>query len=546
MFTMGSDFNYEAAETWYENLDKIIKAVNADGRVHAFYSTPAEYVAAKQKETDVTWPLFDGNNADFFPYADGEHQFWTGYFTSRPALKRYVRSSSSFFSALRQIQAIGNTNPDPLGQIQKLEEALGVAQHHDAVSGTAKQHVTFDYAQRISVGRDQAAAVLSSSLASIVGASAATGFAQCARLNESVCEHAVAGVPLLFWNPTSQPRTETVTIPLPHGSAGVSVRELSGVLIRSDLIPSAESVSNYARNTNESELTAVFQVSVPPLGSAVYSLSAAGTAAGVKAEVRAEDFVVENEFVSLLFSGATGRLASWTNKKTSTRIAVDQSFCWYESSKGNDDGSPGSGQPSGAYIFRPNSSTCTPVVPDDGSIPQISVINGTLVTEVRQVFSNWLTQTIRLAAGDRFATFEFTVGPIPLVDPNATKDQDSCVAWRQTGNCDPNGPREPAADKPCTAVIDGPQSGYCECGNGRKAAESHCGHIGLTCADACIIKIGKEVVSRFTTSIVSQGQLLTDSNGREMLLRKRDSRPAWKLNQTEEVKPGSVKSLICF
>jgi hypothetical protein len=126
--------------------------------------------------------------------------------------------------------------------------------------------------------------------------------------------------------------------------------------------------------------------------------------------------------------------------------------------------------------------------------------------------------------------------PNVRADPNATKDQDACVAWRQTGNCDPNGPREPQKDQSCTAVIDGPQSGYCECGNGRKAAESHCGHIGLTCADACIIKIGKEVVSRFSTSIASQGQLLTDSNGREMLLRKRDSRPAWKINQTEEVK----------
>ena len=53
--------------TRYENLDKLISAVNADGRVNVFYSTPAQYVAAKQKETDVVWPLFDGNNADFFP-----------------------------------------------------------------------------------------------------------------------------------------------------------------------------------------------------------------------------------------------------------------------------------------------------------------------------------------------------------------------------------------------------------------------------------------------------------------------------------------------
>ncbi len=31
---------------------------------------------------------------------------------------------------------------------------MGVAQHHDAVSGTEKQEVAFDYAQRISNGID--------------------------------------------------------------------------------------------------------------------------------------------------------------------------------------------------------------------------------------------------------------------------------------------------------------------------------------------------------------------------------------------------------
>lgn len=33
---------------------------------------------------------------DFFPYADGPHMFWTGYFSSRPALKRYERLSYNF------------------------------------------------------------------------------------------------------------------------------------------------------------------------------------------------------------------------------------------------------------------------------------------------------------------------------------------------------------------------------------------------------------------------------------------------------------------
>ena len=34
---------------------------------------------------------------------------------------------------------------------------MGVAQHHDAVSGTEKQEVAFDYAQRLSDGIGQAA-----------------------------------------------------------------------------------------------------------------------------------------------------------------------------------------------------------------------------------------------------------------------------------------------------------------------------------------------------------------------------------------------------
>ncbi len=32
---------------------------------------------------------------DFFPYASDPHAFWTGYFTSRPALKGMIRKANS-------------------------------------------------------------------------------------------------------------------------------------------------------------------------------------------------------------------------------------------------------------------------------------------------------------------------------------------------------------------------------------------------------------------------------------------------------------------
>lgn len=36
-----------------------------------------------------------------------------------------------------------------------LGDALAIAQHHDAVTGTAKQHVTNDYMKRLAVGASE-------------------------------------------------------------------------------------------------------------------------------------------------------------------------------------------------------------------------------------------------------------------------------------------------------------------------------------------------------------------------------------------------------
>ena len=60
-----------------------------------------------------------------------------------------------------------------------------------------------------------------------------------------------------------------------------------------------------------------------------------------------------------------------------------------------------------------------------------------------------------------------------------------CVMWRQTGGCDPNGPRESDADRHCHEVVHAGNSGYCECADGQRVMKSTCDHGPFTCDDSC-------------------------------------------------------------
>ncbi len=59
----------------------------------------------------------------------------------------YIRSSTSFLHAAEKLATTASANfsnavsPENLEKIFSLAQALGIAQHHDAVAGTEKQHV---------------------------------------------------------------------------------------------------------------------------------------------------------------------------------------------------------------------------------------------------------------------------------------------------------------------------------------------------------------------------------------------------------------------
>ncbi|XP_015951770.2 alpha-mannosidase [Arachis duranensis] len=478
MWTMGDDFQYQYAESWFKQMDKLIHYVNLDGRVNALYSTPSIYTDAKNAANE-TLPL---KTDDYFPYADGANGYWTGYYTSRPALKRYVRSLSGYYLAARQLEFLAGKKSTTGSNTFDLGEALGVAQHHDAVSGTAKQHVTDDYAKRLAIGASKAEKVSSTSLACLSGkkssghcSAPATAFAQCQLLNISYCPQTEDNIPeakslvVVLYNPLGWNRTEIVRIPV--NDDNLVVKDSSGNIIEAQYVDTDNVTKNLRSFYVEAYLgvqpkeapkySLLFQVSVPPLGWSTYFISKASGNGKKRSPflsqlISGDTVTIGPGDLKMSFSSTSGQLQRMFNSKTGVDIPVQQSYLWYASSGG----SFPDYQASGAYIFRPTESRPTVV---SRSIPY-KVIRGPLVDEIHQEFNSWIYQVIRLYKDKDHAEVEYTVGPIPTDDG-----------------------------------------------------------------------VGKEVITQITANMATNKEFYTDSNGRDFLKRVRDYREDWPLQVTQPV-----------
>ncbi|KAG8652720.1 probable alpha-mannosidase At5g13980 isoform X1 [Manihot esculenta] len=480
MWTMGTDFKYQYAHTWFKQMDKFIHYVNQDGRVNALYSTPSIYTDAKYAAKE-SWPLKTG---DYFPYADAVNAYWTGYFTSRPAIKGYVRTMSGYYLAARQLEFLkGRSKAGP--NTDSLADALAVAQHHDAVSGTEKQHVASDYAKRLSVGYKEAENVVGASLSCIAESKSKSGcanttikFQQCPLLNISYCPGSEVdlskgkGLVVVVYNSLGWKRENVIRIPVINEN--VNVKDSVGREIESQLLPlfdAPKTIRNYhsmAYMGSSPDVTPkywlAFSASVPPLGFSTYIISAATSttkrAAAVSRQKVYNSEVTQNDSIEigpgnlkLIYSGKEGKLTQYINGRNSVKVSVEQSYSYYA---GND----GSFQASGAYIFRPNG---TYPINSKGQVA-FTVLRGPLLDEIHQRISSWIYQITRVYRGKEHAEVEFTVGPIPLDDG-----------------------------------------------------------------------IGKEVVTKITTTLNNNKTFYTDSNGRDFIERIRDYRKDWDLQVNEPV-----------
>uniref|UniRef100_A0A7N5KJJ0 mannosyl-oligosaccharide 1,3-1,6-alpha-mannosidase n=1 Tax=Ailuropoda melanoleuca TaxID=9646 RepID=A0A7N5KJJ0_AILME len=166
---LGDDFRYDKPQEWdaqFFNYQRLFDFLNSkpDLHVQAQFGTLSDYFDALYKRTGVEPgarpPGFPVLSGDFFSYADREDHYWTGYYTSRPfyksldrVLEAHLRGAEILYSlAVAHARRSGLASQYPLSNFALLTEArrtLGLFQHHDAITGTAKEAVVADYGVRL-------------------------------------------------------------------------------------------------------------------------------------------------------------------------------------------------------------------------------------------------------------------------------------------------------------------------------------------------------------------------------------------------------------
>ena len=480
-WTMGDDFDFGAAAMNFASLDKLIHYVNLNTTLHGinmFYSTQADYAAARlSAEAPLALKTCDG-----FPYASDPHQVWSGYFSSRPALKAYVRDSSALFSAARLLQAwaappadTGFSNP-----LWLLETGLGVLQHHDAVAGTSKQVVAHDYARRLAAGRAAAQAAIGAyANALLAPPSGPLAWSACDLANATLCAPLEAtpsytplalllinaqsgvGARLRLRLPVAGAATwlvlgadGTTPVPaqlVPPSPADAALREYYGA---PPLGANASWLCFVAPPTPPAGYTVIF---LQPLAAPA---SAPSTAPSLPLPPASQ---LSNGLVNLTFDAATGQLSAFSSCAPGSApgpVPLAQQLLAYTPSAQL-------GAASGAYVFRPNATeAAAPLLPPGASAAH-AALTGPVLSEAWLQVTPWAFQRITLWAGDGDA-FDVvtTLGPLPVAD---------------------------------------------------------------------LFGQGMEVIARFSTGGASQGAFFTDSNAREWQPRVRNARPDYNLTLTEPI-----------
>ncbi|XP_035523472.1 LOW QUALITY PROTEIN: alpha-mannosidase 2-like [Morone saxatilis] len=170
LVSLGDDFRFVESSEWdaqFSNYQKLFDYFDQHPELHvkARFGTLSDYFEALRRRLNAAGTTLPTLRGDFFTYSDRDDHYWSGYFTSRPFYKRLdrtleatLRATEILFSLttaeMRRYRGDGHLVADfPAREhFQRLttgRRSLALFQHHDGVTGTARDHVVVDYGTRL-------------------------------------------------------------------------------------------------------------------------------------------------------------------------------------------------------------------------------------------------------------------------------------------------------------------------------------------------------------------------------------------------------------
>lgn len=416
IMTMGQDFNYHNANIWFKNLEKLMYYVNEKQKngsdVNVFYSTPSCYLYSLN-QANLTWST---KSDDFFPYSSDVHSYWTGYFTSRPALKYFERLGNNYLQIVKQLQFLSQIEDEvSLQEVVELQEAMGILQHHDAVAGTEKQHVAYDYAYLLYKAMSKCKNVINEALNRLsskdIGPSIVHKF--CFKLNISDCPETERqkDLAITLYNPLGQDYVYTVRLPVTSNK--YVILDSKGQTVESRLTEIPAFILNVPERESQAKHELVFNAKMPKLGFVTYFAKMAENKSSSVQHVKPfifkklDQVTLKGKGFDLLLNSTNGNMLS-INLNSGQKIKFTQKFQWYYGMNGNNN--KPSNRASGAYIFRPNGTAR-----DFNFEPESKILTSpdSKYSEVHQTLSPFIGQVIRVSKDSKYIEIKYRVGPLP-------------------------------------------------------------------------------------------------------------------------------------
>ncbi|CAB3257391.1 unnamed protein product [Arctia plantaginis] len=421
MVTMGGDFTYQSAANWFMNMDKLINHVNTHpaniSDINIFYSTPSCYLKAIYLYGRRDKAVFT-EKGDHLPYGSDLVTYWTGYYSSRPSIKYLTRRAHVFLQVVKQLTVLAKMGDSY--ELHLLRHAVSLVLHHDAITGTSQQHVTNDFVRILTEAIDSCTKKVSNLLSFLTptwGGSRRSKnnqqFIICHQLNMSQCRFTESqeSMLLVVYNPLSIKTYHHVR--LPAIALHYSIRDYNDEEVEYQLVPLPAAIINLPGRSSTAIQELYFEAeNIPPLGFTAYYISPVRDQMeeneyhkkSAQGKIEAEQEIIpfiSNEYLKVSVDKNTGLLESITHVD-GLRIDISQNFYYYSQAQ----------QPlqSGAYSFRPDKPRPVPVAEK----VSYNTIRGSLIKEIRQRYTDWITQIIRLYRGEEYVELEWVIGPVPI------------------------------------------------------------------------------------------------------------------------------------